>query len=365
MVHLTFPTDDYSLDFGDVSRTTYGALLAKVTARHGDQVLHMARFDLLNQREQEHFHQRCRSVNGTVADWQSRLQSAIPGLESLVTREDAADTEEMWGAVQPLPSLLPEVPTFPAELLPAALRDLATDIAERMQVPLDFIAVPLVITAGAVIGRQCGIFPKRHDDWLVIPNLWGAVVGRPGLMKSPALAQALKPLERLAVQAIEAAAAHELEHATTRAILDAQLAGVKEGLKKAAKSDKADEIATYTAKIEHLQAQLDALAVPTRRYKTNDATIQKLGELLRDNPTGLLLYRDELSGWLSSLRQEGREGDREFFLEAWNGDGGYTFDRIGRGMVHVDGLCLSIVGGIQPGKLAKYVHSIGKFIFCH
>jgi hypothetical protein len=33
-----------------------------------------------------------------------------------------------------------------------------------------------------------------------------------------------------------------------------------------------------------------------RRYKTNDSTVEKLGELLRENPVGLLILRDELVG---------------------------------------------------------------------
>ena len=42
-------------------------------------------------------------------------------------------------------------------------------------------------------------------------------------------------------------------------------------------------------------------------------------------------------------------------MEAWNGDGvAYTVDRIGRGTVDLPPLCLSIIGGIQPGKLDYY-----------
>ena len=125
----------------------------------------------------------------------------------------------------------------------------------------------------------------------------------------------MKPLDSLAVQALDEADARASQQALDREILDAQLAGVKEALKKAAKDGKSDVMAAKTHELALLQSQLALLAVPPRRFKTNDATIQKLGELLRDNPTGLLLYRDELSGWLSSLRQEGRDGDREFFLE--------------------------------------------------
>ena len=65
-----------------------------------------------------------------------------------------------------------------------------------------------------------------------------------------------------------------------------------------------------------------------RRYLTNDATVEKIGELLAVNPRGILVFRDELTGWLSSLDKEGREGTRAFFLEAWSGTGSFVYDRI-------------------------------------
>ena len=73
------------------------------------------------------------------------------------------------------------------------------------------------------------------------------------------------------------------------------------------------------------------------------------------SPHGLLIARDELSGWLSNMDRPGQEGDRSFYLESWNGTGGYTFDRIARGSLFIKALCLSICGGIQPGKFKAYV----------
>ena len=88
-----------------------------------------------------------------------------------------------------------------------------------------------------------------------------------------------------------------------------------------------------------------------RRYKTNDSTVEKLGELLRENAAGLLVLRDELVGLIAAWEREGREGERAFFLEGWNGNQSFDTDRIGRGHISIPNLCLSIFGGIQPDKL--------------
>ena len=96
-----------------------------------------------------------------------------------------------------------------------------------------------------------------------------------------------------------------------------------------------------------------------RRYIINDATVEKLGELLAENPDGLLLYRDELMGFLKGLEKQGHEGDRAFYLEAWNGTGSYSYDRIGRGSLFIPSNTVSILGGIQPGKLAAYIRGAG------
>lgn len=111
----------------------------------------------------------------------------------------------------------------------------------------------------------------------------------------------------------------------------------------------------FSETLLELTRQMKDATATERRYLTQDATVEKLGELLQENPNGLLVLRDELAGWLRTLERPGREGEREFYLEAWNGTGGFTFDRIGRGTVHIDALTVSMLGGIQPGKLDKYL----------
>ena len=106
-----------------------------------------------------------------------------------------------WSDPQPIPNDLLPVESFDLEMLPASIRLWVADIAERMQCPLDFVAVGSMVALAAVIGRKAGIRPKRKDDWLVIPNLWGMVVGRPATMKSPAFSEVLKPINRLVATA--------------------------------------------------------------------------------------------------------------------------------------------------------------------
>src|SRR5262249_57951207 len=52
------------------------------------------------------------------------------------------------------------------------------------------------------------------------------------------------------------------------------------------------------------------------RVVTSDPTIEKLADLLEDNPRGLLVARDELGGWLGSFtRYKGRSGGSD--LPGW------------------------------------------------
>jgi hypothetical protein len=257
---------------------------------------------------------------------------------------------QVWPDPQPLPTGLPPVEAFDPVLLPDVLAVWIDDIATRMQCPADFPAVAGVLSLSALVGRRISIFPKQHDDWCVVPNLWGAVIGRPGLMKTPAIAEPKFMLDRL-----EHAAKLDFEDA----MRDYQ---AKQMVNKAAQKQTEQDIAkALKAKCDAhmiaMQAVMDTdTAEPQRtRYITNDATVEKLGELLAANPYGVMVFRDELTGFLRSLEKEGREGSRAFYLEAWNGNGRYTFDRIGRGTVDIPAACVSILGGIQPGPLGSYL----------
>lgn len=257
-----------------------------------------------------------------------------------------------WPDPEPLPNNLLPVPALRSELLPESFAPWLNDIAERMQCPLDYPAVGSLVALASVVGNQIAIRPKRHDDWSAVPNLFGAIVGRPGVLKSPALEQALKPLHRLRIEARTDYEQAVGDWQIDRLIVDAKKEKLKDEIKKATRSSEDID----RDMLRRQQAELESLIEPTeRRYIINDSTVEKVGELLNQNPRGLLLFRDELTGWLRSLDREGREGDRSFYLEAWTGKDSFTYDRIGRGTLHIKRVTLSILGSIQPGPLTSYL----------
>lgn len=254
-----------------------------------------------------------------------------------------------WPDPQALPDDLPAVMPFDLDLLPAVFRPWIEDIAERLQCPPDYPAVALMVALSSIVGCKVGIRPKRQDDWLVVCNLWGMVIGRPSLMKTPAIQEPLKPIKRLETEAQKSFQAAEREFTVSQLIADAKDKVTRKNVKDAIEEGKdATEIARGL-----IQDSPDR--PKRRRHIVNDTTVEKLGELLNENPNGLLLYRDELVGFLKSLDREGQEGARSFYLESWNGNGRYTYDRIGRGTLDIEAAIVSIIGAIQPGPLQAYL----------
>lgn len=260
-----------------------------------------------------------------------------------------------WPAPKPIVAELKPVPAFDAKiLLPEVLRAWVMDEAERMPCPPDYIAVAALAALGSIVGARCAIKPKRLDSWLIVPNLWGGIVGDPSAKKSPAWGVALRPLDRLIAKANEAHRAASADHEIERTVFEARTEALQDRIRKAAKKNDGGDPAAIARELRQHQDQGPAAPV-LRRYKTNDSTIEKLGELLRDNPAGLLVLRDELVGLMATWEREGREGERAFFLEAWNGNQAFDSDRIGRGHISIANLCVSIFGGIQPDKLTAYL----------
>ena len=105
---------------------------------------------------------------------------------------------EGWPKPEPIQSELPPVQAFSEDLLPVSFRPLVRDVAERMQVPMDYPAVVMVLCLAGAVNRRAVIQPKANDTgWVVVPNLWGGIIAPPGFMKSPVIQAATRPLNQI------------------------------------------------------------------------------------------------------------------------------------------------------------------------
>jgi hypothetical protein len=250
----------------------------------------------------------------------------------------------------PLPAGRPEVEPFSFDLLPTKISNFIRDNAERLQCPPDYIAVTALCSMAAVLGNKAFIYPKQHDNWKVTPNLWGAIIGRPSAKKTPAMKVAINALEQ-----IEKGFKEKHDEALLQYKIETRYSELS--LKNAdKKAQKLIDKSKSEAKELIADAYADEVEQPVlKRIVVNDTTVEKLGDLLAQNPNGLMIMRDELSGLLSKLNKEEFQGDRAFYLECFDGDATYKVDRIKRGTVVIDNCTLSLIGGIQPSKLAPII----------
>jgi putative DNA primase/helicase len=296
---------------------------------------------------------------GTIREWCEQyslpitLDVAVAGERTSFVSFSPQESPTFEGAPRQLSVALLPVPELDPLMLPAIYREWLCDIAARGCFPLEYPAAAAIVATAGLIGRKLAIRPKRHDDWLVVPNLWGAAVGPPGIQKTPAVAEALRPLHRLAADASEAHKQEIIQWEARQLVASTQKSATKDRMKAVAKRSNSD--AELLRMAESVVAGDSEEEPQERRYVVNDVTVEKLGEILAANPQGLTLFRDELVGFLKSLDRQGHESDRGFILECWNGTGSFTFDRIQRGKIHIPAACLSIFGTIQPGPLARYL----------
>jgi putative DNA primase/helicase len=283
-----------------------------------------------------------------AAPKEQKQDGTMHAAAALRTVANKADVDG-WPEPEKLPEL-PEVPPFDFAYLPGTLRAFVEDVSERMQAPPEFAAVAAMVMTGSAIGRNVGIRPKQADSWTVIPNIWGMLIGKSGIMKSPAQGEALAPLKRMQALAFEKYEEERAEYEMNERAEKIRAAAAEAAARKALAKDK-------TADVVGLIKPSQELVEPKpRRYIVNDSSPEALCETLRDNPQGVLCERDELIGLLRSMDREGNQEARALYLTAADGDKPFTVDRIMRGSGrHIEALCVSMIGGIQPGVLAGYV----------
>ncbi|MBF0442801.1 MAG: DUF3987 domain-containing protein [Oligoflexales bacterium] len=262
---------------------------------------------------------------------------------------------EVWS--DPVSFLPISVDPMLPEMLPEAIRGFACDVAYRKNVPLDFTAVALICFIGNAMGRKFSIQPKRNDEsWKEFPNLWGAIIADPSARKTPAMQEIKKFVQELEVNHSRKYKSETLKFKVKSEHNKLQQKKLEREYVSALPGNNKIILDNIENKRILLENEIENLKPKLRQYIVNDATVEKLCQIMQDNPFGVLVFRDELPGFLNSFKKTGYENAREFYLEAWGGQGHHKKQRVsGELDAEINGLCCGVFGSIQPQKLAPYV----------
>jgi len=244
---------------------------------------------------------------------------------------------------KPLDLTLKPVAALEDECLPKVLTDWLRPASKVIGCPFDFLALSAVIMIGSLIGSRVRVKPLRHSDWFVVPNLYGGCVGLPSTKKTPALDETRRPILELQAEARKQYADEKADYDIRARFYEKETAGHLKDSK---------SIEDYKTKLKLSTKPEEPIL---RRFETNDITTPKLAQFLSENPIGILQSRDELTGWLKSLEADYDLNARSFILELWKGAISYTQARVGNGEIQIPSGTLSIIGGIQPSKLQRYI----------
>lgn len=187
---------------------------------------------------------------------------------------------------------------FPSWVFPPALETFVNEVATSKQAPVDFPGVALLTVAASALGASRALRVK--GDWLERPCLYSIIVAEAGSRKTPSLKTVMAPVYRLEADLAESPAA------------------TKETI--------------YVA----------------------DATMESLGNALKSNHRGLLMMRDEASGFFSDFNKYrgGKGSDRQMWLSFWSAEPWKIDRKSDDSRVHIACPVVNILGGIQPSLLS-------------
>ena len=224
---------------------------------------------------------------------------------------------------------LPDPEEFPISALAITIRQFVRQAAASVGCPVDYIGLSTLAAASAAIGDTRRIVIKR--DWTESPAIFGMIVGGPASKKTPAMNLALRPVR-------ERQMALKAEYKRQREEYKTAHANYRNALK-----DDPDE----------REPEKPALG----RIYADDTTVERLADVLHENRRGLLIIKDELSGWLGAMnqyKQGGKGADRQFWLSAHTNQPVSVDRKSLEEPVIVARPFVSIVGGIQPEVLPDF-----------
>lgn len=223
---------------------------------------------------------------------------------------------------------------FPVDVLPTVVAVFINAAANAIGCDPSYIALPLLVQYASAIGNSRRIQLKQN--WTEPAIIWAAIVGDSGDGKSPALETATRPAKKWQTPRMKE---HKQAMREYKRELQAFEAKTKTRQPKTNSGDSPDEPEKPTC----LRSWMD------------DTTIESVAQLLNENPRGLMLIQDELASWLNFDRYSKGSGSGAGKWLEMHGGRSLIIDRKTSGTLYVPSASVSIIGGIQPGILQRYI----------
>jgi hypothetical protein len=226
-----------------------------------------------------------------------------------------------------------QTPKFPTEAMPVKTRAFIREAAAAIDCSVDLVGLPTLGALSAAIGFSWEA--QRSEDYTQSAALYLACVDEPGSGKSPAAKAAVRPVKD-------------------------QQRKLKEEYE-ALKEKYEDDLREYEAKKKQAAKEGKAAERPPEkptfsRTWVDDTTIEAMAKTLDENPRGVYLIQDELTGWIKGFDQYktgGKGSTRQKYLQIWSNET-ISVDRVGRDEpTIVERPFVTICGGIQPKLLQE------------
>ncbi|MBI3836046.1 MAG: DUF3987 domain-containing protein [Planctomycetes bacterium] len=314
-------------------------------------VLHERRICLLPDNDPAgiiHMHDVARQLEGKAREIR------IVELPNLASKGDVSDWLDAGHTVDELVQLLEQAPVytsesaepliscwqpFPLEVLPTEFRAFVESNSNSMECDPTFTALPLLAVMASAVGTTRRI--KLKARWCEFCILWTVIVGKSGSSKSPAFEQALRLLHTRQNRAMRLYREEMKRFAAAWNCYESEEAEWKNKGRKTG--------ATHPAPPE--------TPICEQAY-VEDSTMEAMAAILVDHPRGLLLARDELSGWFGFFNQYKRNSraDEADWLNVFSGRPLKKNRKTGNPLsttIYVPMAAVSIAGGIQPDLLRR------------
>jgi hypothetical protein len=212
--------------------------------------------------------------------------------------------------------------------MPVKTRAFIRETAAAIDCPVELVAVPVVATLSAALGHAREVEVKRgHEQSAAIYALG---IADSGSGKSPAASKAQKPLKTIQSE-------NNKKYKESLEIYEQQMRVHAASAKRARKN---------------VEPEPEPPSKPVfKRTWVENITIEALAPRLEQNPYGLGLFHDELTGWIRGFDQykSGGKGDtRQQYLKIWSNDS-IAIDRKGDDeTIILERPYLTVYGTIQP-----------------